>query len=77
MLNEDLLEGLAIEVDTSLHAERVIHVLQQVMARRERPQTIRLDNGPKFVAERKIELPQKSRPPATMSGRPTHFSRPA
>jgi len=45
-------EVLAIEVDTSLPAERVIHVLQQVVAWRGQPQAIRLDNGPGFLAER-------------------------
>jgi putative transposase len=42
---------LAIEVETSLPAERVIRVLEQVVAWRGRPQAIRLDNGPELIAE--------------------------
>ena len=45
-------EVLAIEVDTSLPAERVIRVLEQVTAWRGQPQAIRLDNGPEFLADR-------------------------
>ena len=44
VLDEGIREGLAIEVDTSLPAARVIRVLSQVMAWRGRPQAIRLDN---------------------------------
>jgi putative transposase len=43
---------LAIEVETSLLAERVIRVLEQVTAWRGQPQAIRLDNGPEFLADR-------------------------
>ena len=43
---------LAIEVDTSLPAERVVRVLGQVVAWRGRPQAIRLDNGSELIAER-------------------------
>ncbi len=42
--------GLAIEVDTSLPAERVV----RVPAWRGQPQAIRLDTGPEFLAERFI-----------------------
>lgn len=52
LLDEGVREVLAIEVDTSLPAERVIRVLEQVTAWRGRPQTIRLDNGPEFLADR-------------------------
>ena len=45
-------EGLAIEIDTSLPAERVIRVLEQAVSWRGQPQAIRLDNGPEFIAER-------------------------
>jgi len=44
ILDEGVREGLAIEVDTSLPAERVIRVLEQVVAWRGHPQAIRLDN---------------------------------
>jgi putative transposase len=39
-------------VDTSLPAERVIRVLDQLTAWRGIPQAIRLDNGPEFLADR-------------------------
>jgi putative transposase len=52
ILDEGVREGLAIEVDTSLPAERVIRVLAQVVAWRGRPQALRLDNGPELLADR-------------------------
>ena len=52
ILDEGVREVLAIEVDTSLPAERVIRVLEQVTAWRGQPQAIRLDNGPEFLADR-------------------------
>jgi putative transposase len=52
LLDEGVREVLAIEVDTSLPAERVIRVLEPVTAWRGQPQTIRLDNGPEFLADR-------------------------
>ncbi len=52
ILDEGVREVLAIEVDTSLPAERVVRVLEQVVAWRGQPQAIRLDNGPEFIAER-------------------------
>jgi putative transposase len=45
-------EALAIEVDTSLRAERVIRVLQQIVKWRGKPQRIRVDNGPEFVSSK-------------------------
>ena len=54
VLDEGVREGLAIDVDTSLPADRVIRVLEQVVAWRGRPQAIRLDNGPELLAERFI-----------------------
>ena len=52
ILDEGVREGLAIEIDTSLPAERVVRVLEQVVAWRGRPQAIRLDNGPELIADR-------------------------
>ena len=54
VLDEGVREGLAIEIDTSLPAERVIRVLEHVVARRGRPQALRLDNGPELIADRFI-----------------------
>jgi len=52
ILDEGVREVLAIEVDTSLPAELVIRVLEQLTAWRGQPQAIRLDNGPEFLADR-------------------------
>lgn len=51
VLDEGVREGLAIEIDTSLPAERVIRVLEQVTAWRGLPQAIRVDNGPELLAD--------------------------
>jgi len=51
VLDEGMREGLAIEVDTSIPALRVIRVLENVAAWRGYPSGIRCDNGPEFIAE--------------------------
>ena len=43
-------EVLAIEVDTSLRAERIIRVLDRLKANRELPHMIRVDNSPEFFS---------------------------
>lgn len=43
-------EALWIEVDTSLPAERVIRVLDELCRERGHPTQLRLDNGPEFIA---------------------------
>jgi putative transposase len=43
-------EGLAIEVDFSLPAERVIRALEQVIEWRGKPRYIRCDNGPEYIS---------------------------
>ena len=43
-------ENLAVEVDFSLPALRVIRVLNQLIEWRGKPQTIRVDNGPEFIS---------------------------
>ena len=43
-------EGLSIEVDFSLPAERVVRSLNRIMEWREKPTTIRVDNGPEYVS---------------------------
>jgi putative transposase len=43
-------EALAIEVDTSLPAERIIRVLDQITEWRGNPKSIRVDNGPEFIS---------------------------
>jgi len=43
-------ESLAIEVDTSLPSLRVQRVLEKLIAGREKPKIIRVDNGPEFIS---------------------------
>ncbi len=43
-------EGLVIEVDFSLPAERVIRALDQVIAWRGKPNQLRCDNGPEYIS---------------------------
>jgi putative transposase len=45
-------ESLAIEIDTSLPALRVIRTLEQLIERRTKPQMIRVDNGREFISDR-------------------------
>lgn len=57
-------EVLWVQVDTSLPAERVIRVLENLIDWRGKPQSIRMDNGPELIShrlenwakERQIEL---------------------
>ena len=48
-------EVLAIEVDYSLPADRVIRVLNQIGEERGFPEAIRIDNGPEFISV-KLEI---------------------
>ena len=43
-------EGLGIEVDFSLPAERVVRMLNQIIEWRGRPKAIRVDNGPEYIS---------------------------
>jgi len=45
-------EALWIEVDTSLPAERVVRVLEQLLFGRGKPRSIRMDNGPELISQR-------------------------
>lgn len=54
-------EVLAIEVDTSLRAERVIRVLDRLKAERELPHMIRVDNGPEFLSQQLHEWGKANR----------------
>jgi|TARA_B110000259_G_C13889773_1_gene352465 putative transposase len=49
-------EGLAIDVDFSLPAARVMRSLNQVIVWRGKLAMIRVDNGPKYVSGKLIEL---------------------
>jgi putative transposase len=44
-------EGLTIEADFSLPAERVIRSLEQVMEWRGKPESIRCGNGPEYITD--------------------------
>ena len=52
-------EGLVIEIDTSLSAERITRVLDQVVSWRGCPTKIRSDNGPEFIAEKTKKWAEK------------------
>ena len=45
-------EGLGIEVDFSLPAERLIRSLDRIIEWRGKPGTKRVDNGPKYISEK-------------------------
>ena len=45
-------EALWIEVDTSLPAQRVVQVLEQLLDWRGKPARIRMDNGPELISQR-------------------------
>ena len=52
-------EGLGIEVDFSLPAERVILSLDRIMEWRGQPGSIRVDNGPEYVSGKLIAWAEK------------------
>jgi putative transposase len=43
-------EGLGIEVDFSLPAERVVRSLKRIIEWRGKPDVIRVDNGPEYIS---------------------------
>jgi putative transposase len=51
VIDESNREGLAIEVDTSLPAARVIRIMEQLAELRGLPRAIRLDNGPELRSQ--------------------------
>jgi putative transposase len=52
-------EGLGIEVDFSLPAERVIRSLNRIIEWRGKPATIRVDNGPEYISGKLLEWAEK------------------
>jgi putative transposase len=60
LLDDCSREALAIEVDTSLSSERIIRVLDRVIAERGKPSVLRADNGPEFTSK-DLELWAKAR----------------
>lgn len=51
ILDEGVREALAIEIDTSLPAMRVVRALEQLETWRGLPKAIRLDNGPELTSQ--------------------------
>jgi putative transposase len=52
-------EGLGIEVDFSLPAERVIRSLDRIIEWRGKPGTIRVDNGPEYISGKLLTWAEK------------------
>lgn len=52
ILDEGTRECLAIEIDTSLPAERVVRTLEQLKIERGLPVQLRVDNGPELISAR-------------------------
>ena len=53
-------EGLGIEVDFSLPAERVIRSLNNIIEWRGKPKTIRVDNGPEYISQALLHLGRRA-----------------
>ncbi len=45
-------EALAIDIDLSLPAERVVRSLNQIIEWRGKPVSIRSDNGPEYISDK-------------------------
>ena len=56
IIDESTRECLAIEIDTSLPAERVIRVLSCLKEERGLPKYIRVDNGPEFISDKLVQF---------------------
>ena len=52
-------EGLGIEVDFSLPAERITRVLDQIIEWRGKPACLRCDNGPEYISKTLLEWAAK------------------
>jgi putative transposase len=55
VLDEGVREGLAIEIDTSLPAKRVVRVLNRLGELRGFPTALRMDNGPELIAQELLD----------------------
>ncbi len=53
-------EGLGIEVDFSLPAERVIRTLDNIIQWRGKPQVIRSDNGPEYISDLWVQWAERN-----------------
>jgi putative transposase len=61
VLDEGVREGLAIEIDTSLPARRVVRVLERLAELRGYPEALRMDNGPELIAQELLDWCEKNR----------------
>ena len=61
IIDEGTRECLAIEVDTSLPAERVIRVLERLKIERGLPKQIRVDNGPELISANLLNYCENNR----------------
>ncbi|MBN0727277.1 transposase family protein, partial [Pseudomonas aeruginosa] len=52
-------EALAMDIDLSLPAERVIRALDQVIEWRGKPKAIRSDNGPEYISSKLVHWAEK------------------
>ena len=52
MTNDFNREGLTIDADLSLPADRVIRFLDQIIEWRGKPKIIRCDNGPEYISKK-------------------------
>ncbi len=59
MLDDRNRDGLGIDVDFSLPAERVIRSLDRIIEWRSKPSTIRVDNGPEYISGKLTEWADK------------------
>jgi putative transposase len=55
VLDEGVREALAIEIDTSLPAKRVVRVLDRLAELRGYPLALRMDNGPELIAQELLD----------------------
>jgi len=71
-------EGLAVEVDISLPALRVVRALNQVIEWRGKPKAIRCDNGPEYISHALAEWVEKHGIALMFiqPGHPQHLERP-
>ena len=53
-------EALAIEIDFSIGGAGVVRVLEEIIDWRDKPEEIRMDNGPEFLSAVLVEFCQKS-----------------
>lgn len=55
VLDDHHREGLAIEIDTSLRASRLLRVFERLKSERGLPNVLRVDNGPEFMAQEFVD----------------------